>query len=85
MLSHDEDGIELDQLSHALSDAISHAFTQPDHGFLTNGGALPIIPEEEEEDIADTIVYPRPWTTCSAPHNEAVMSGALGDDSSLDP
>ena len=42
IVNQDEDGIELHSLSHNLRDAIDHAFSQPDIGFYTNGGAFPI-------------------------------------------
>ena len=70
--NQDENGIELNSLSHDLADAISHAFSRPDIGFSTNGGAFPITSGEEEEEAA------RSWNTLRpSPNIEALMSGAL--------
>ena len=70
--NQDEDGIELDTLSHNLRDAISHAFSQPDIGFSTNGGAFPITSNEEEEGAVRSLNTPRPST-----NTEVFMNGAL--------
>lgn len=65
-------GIELDSLSHNVVDAISHAFSRPDIGFSTNGGAFPNTSGEEEEEALRCLNIPR-----SSPNIEAFMSGAL--------
>ena len=70
--NQDEDGIELDSLSHNLSEAISHAFSRPDIGFSTNGGAFPITPDEEDEVAVRSLNAHRPST-----NTEVFMSGAL--------
>lgn len=70
--TQDEDGIELESLSHNLRDAISHAFSRPDIGFSTNGGAFPITPDEEDEDAVRSLHTPRPST-----NTDVFMSGAL--------
>lgn len=77
VINQDEDDIELDSLSHTLVDAISHAFTQPDIGFLTNDGALPITSSGEEE-VANCSDSPGPSTVFHGPYNEDFTSGALG-------
>ena len=73
----DENGIELDSLSHNLADAVSHAFSQPDIGFSTNGGAFPITSGEEEEDDTQSSNTPRPSAVFDGPNDEAFMSRPL--------
>ena len=70
--NQDENGIELDSLSHNLRDAISHAFSRADVGFSTNGGAFPTTTGEEEEEAVQSLNTPRP-----SPNMEVFMSGAL--------
>ena len=70
--NQDENAIELDSLSYTVADAISHAFSRPDLGFLTNGGAFPITPDEEDEEIVRSLNTPRQST-----NTEVFMSGAL--------
>jgi hypothetical protein len=41
--SETEAGFELENLANTFTDAIAHAFVQPDADFLNNNGALPII------------------------------------------
>ena len=77
--NQDENGIELNSLSHDLVDAISHAFSRPDIGFSTNGGAFPITSGEEEEEAARSLNTLRP-----SPNIEALMSGALDVQSDLE-
>lgn len=83
IINQDEDDIALDSLSHTLTDAISHAFAQPDIGFLTNGGALPITSDEEEEEVAISD-SPGSSTGFHGPHNQYFMSGALGANPDLE-
>ena len=77
--NQDEDDIELESLSHNLRDAISHAFSQPDIGFSTNGGAFPITPGEENEHGIRSLNNPR-----QSPNIECFMSGALDSDPDLE-
>ncbi len=70
--NQDENGMELDSQSHNAVDAISHAFSRPDIGFSTNGGAFPIDSDEEGDLGIRSLNTPRP-----SPNIEAFMSGAL--------
>ncbi len=75
--NQDENGIELDSLSHNLADAVSHAFSRPDIGFSTNDGAFPITSGEQEEDDAQSSNTPGPSPVFDGPNNEAFMSRPL--------
>ena len=77
--NRDEDGIELDSLSHNLTHAISHAFSRPDIGFSTNRGAFPITSGEEEDEAVRSLNTPRP-----SPNIGAFMSGALDSKPDLE-
>ena len=70
--NQEEDGIELDFISHNLRDVISHAFSRSDIGFITNSGAFPITSGEEDEAAIRSLNNPRP-----SPNIEVFMSGAL--------
>ena len=74
--NQDENGIELDSLSHNLADALIHAFSRPDVGFSTNGGVLSISSGEEEQDAVRSSNTPGPSPVFDRPNNQAFMSEA---------
>ena len=79
LVNHDINSVELDSLSNNFTDAISHAFSRPDVGFSTNGGAFPINSGEEEEEPVQSLSTPKPSLNI-----EAFMSGALDSQPDLE-
>ena len=67
-------------VSDTFSEALSHAFAQPDIGFLTNDGALPIDSVEEEQEANQYSDNPESSTTLHLPVDNYMMSGAIDDD-----
>lgn len=58
---------------------MSHAFSRPDIGFSTNGGAFPVTSGEVEEEIVRSLNTPR-----TSPNVQAFMSGALDVQADLE-
>ena len=74
----DMDGIELEPLTNNLANAISHAFTQPDEDFLTNGGVLPFATSTAPgSDVHSGSLEAS--NTLQGSDDAIVMSGALSD------
>ena len=47
------DDIEFETFSNSLENAISHALAQPDEEFVTNGGAFPVVENENEINVGN--------------------------------
>ena len=67
-------------VSHSFTEALSHAFAQPDIGFLTNDGALPMNSTEGEQEANRYSDDSVPSIVLQPPEDNYMMSGGLDND-----